>query len=199
MRRSPALAVLLLCCGCRPAPSTAKSVSLQAVDAELGQLTAGAATLESPDTLRGAEPATVRLTVSTGRGALGALPAESLALASRMRATLAAPDLQVTPITPELQAVSAGLPTSWSWDIRGATAGVAPLHVSVSAVLVLDGVETPRVLRTYDRRVVVVVPLADRIGDFLQEQWQWLLATILTPAGALAWRWSRRRRSPARA
>lgn len=199
MRLARPVAVLLLLAGCHSTPRADKSVSLQAVDAELGQLTAGAAALETPDTLHGTQPATVRLTVSTGRGALGTLPAESLALASRMRATLAAPDLQVTPITPELQAVSAGLPTSWSWEVRGAEPGTALLHLSISAILVLEGVETPRVLRTFERKVIVVVPLADRIDDFLREQWQWLLATILTPAGALVWRWTRRRRSPSRA
>ena len=194
MRTPLALVVALLLPGCRPAAPAGKSVSLQAVDAELGQLTTGVSTLQSPDTLRAGQTGTVRLRVGTSGGQLGSLPAESLALASRMRATLSAPDLDVTPITPELQAVSAGQPTSWSWDIRGNRAGTGAIHVTVSAMLRLDGGETPRVLRTFDRQVTVMVPAADRIATFLEAEWQWLLATLLTPAGALAWRHVRRRR-----
>lgn len=119
-------------------------------------------------------------------------------LASRMRATLAAPDLEVHPIAPELQAVSRAAPTEWTWEIRGVRAGPATVHVTLSAALVLDGVETPRVIRTFERTVNVDVPLGQRVTGFLAEDWQWVLATLGAPLLGGFWRWRRRARRASR-
>jgi hypothetical protein len=154
--------------------------------------------LSTPALITRDAPAIVRLQVAADAAQLDSQAGVPAGLASRMRATLSAPDLEVHPIAPELQAVSRVAPTEWTWEIRGVRAGPATLHVTLSAALVLDGVETPRVLRTFERTVTVDVTLGQRVTGFLAQQWQWVLATLGAPLLGGLWRWRRRARDPSR-
>ena len=104
--------------------------------------------------------------------------------------------LDVSAITPERQAVGSGTDTEWSWEIDAAEAGTEELHLTLSALITVEGDRTPRAIRTFDRTIVIHVGWGDRIEGFVGGNWQWLWAAVIAPFLGLVWGARRRRRGP---
>jgi hypothetical protein len=58
---------------------------------------------------------------------------------------------QITAITPEVQAVSKIQETEWKWEIHPKKEGKHKLHLTLTALLEIDGRSTPRTIRTFDK------------------------------------------------
>lgn len=100
---------------------------------------------------------------------------------NEMEARLTGKGFKIQAITPETQAVSGVEQTEWKWEVEPTDGGKQRLHLTMSAILHIDGQKVPRVLRTFERNIEVRVTWSRQISDFVGNNWQWLWATILVP------------------
>lgn len=59
----------------------------------------------------------------------------------------------------------------------------------------MQGRESKRTVRTFERTLAIDISLSDRVSNFLAGNWQWLWTAILVPAGV----WYANRRKKQRA
>jgi hypothetical protein len=82
---------------------------------------------------------------------------------------------------PEKQLVSNENVTQWKWQVESTRQGEHQLHLTLSAILDVNGKSGTYVIRTFDRNIKVKVTLGSRIRSFVFENWQWLWTTVLVP------------------
>jgi hypothetical protein len=189
-----------------PPPPPQATSALGAVDSILNQLQLGNIAFNAPDTLTSVDDiANVTLFLSRilNRQALqqmiddathtrGEAETASIKISSRMAARLTGQDFTITATSPEVQAVSETQVTAWKWDVKPAREGNLKLHLTLAALLEVQGHDTPRVVQTFDKTIDVKVGPAQHVKTFIQGNWQWLWTTLLVPVGG--WIWSRRRK-----
>jgi hypothetical protein len=116
----------------------------------------------------------------------------SIRVSNRMEARLSGRNFEITAINPEVQAVARREVTEWKWEIKPRADGRQNLHLTLSALLSVEGESTPRVIRTFDRIIIVEVTIVQKTKVFMQNNWQWLWAVVLVPLAG--WAWKRRKR-----
>lgn len=109
----------------------------------------------------------------------------------RMEARLSGYMFQITAITPEIQAVSKRQQTIWKWEIHPKKEGRHKLHLTLTALLEIDGHSTPCAIRTFDKIVEVNITATQKVKLFFRANWQWLWAAILLPVAG--WLWKRKK------
>jgi competence ComEA-like helix-hairpin-helix protein len=119
--------------------------------------------------------------------------APAIKWAPRTRATLSSPGFDITP-QPEIElAVSPTMRTEWTWQVHPKDSGTQTLHLALEAIVPCEGKDCFRVIKTFDRDIEVrVSPI-----DFVEQNWRWLIATLILPFGV--WLWNRKhplRRKP---
>ena len=97
---------------------------------------------------------------------------------------------QIMAITPEVQAVSAVERTKWKWDVHPKQEGKHQLYLTLTALIDIDGQNTPRMIKTFDQSIEVSVTTPQKISLFFKNNWQWLWAAIFVPLGG--WLWQRK-------
>jgi hypothetical protein len=115
----------------------------------------------------------------------------TIRISDRMEARLSGQNFTITAITPEIQAVSRKENTEWKWEVAPKEKGDQFLHLTLSALILVDGASTPKAIRTFDSTINVEVTPLQRIKIFVTNNWQWLWATILVPIGG--WLWKKRK------
>ena len=187
----------------RPAPITDR---FDEVDAALGDLVVGRVAFNTPERMRFGESRNIALiaspeldaaTLSTELrdriGGVDPIAVESLQIAPLMEAQLeGAPAFEITALTPARQPVSRATPTEWRWAVRAARTGTHTLHLIINAIIVVDGERYPRSLDVLNRDIEVDITAGQRVGMFVENNWQWLLGTVVFPLGI--WLWSHRRK-----
>jgi hypothetical protein len=116
----------------------------------------------------------------------------TIKVSDRMEARLSGYMFQITAITREIQAVSKLQKTEWKWEIHPKKEGKHKLHLTLTALLEIDGRSTPRTIRTFDKIIEVNVTTPQKIRLFFKNNWQWLWAAILVPV--VGWLWKRRKK-----
>jgi hypothetical protein len=169
------------------------------VDALLARMEFGNIAFNVPQELNVKETALIQLLLSATT-ALDELQRELTApgtgvgahvkISERMEARLTGPEFDITTITPETQAVSRQVNTEWKWEIKPRRVGTHALHLTLSALVTVDGETTPRTIKTFDRDIVIEITPAQRAAAFIAANWQWLWAAILVPLAT--WWWKRR-------
>jgi hypothetical protein len=174
------------------------------VDAALGDLVAGRVAFNTPERMQFGESRTIALIASPELdaatlsselrdriGGVDPIAVETLQIAPLMEAQLeGAPAFEVTALTPARQPVSRISPTEWRWAVRAAQTGTHTLHLIINAIIVVDGERYPRSLDVLNRDIEVDITAGQRVGMFVENNWQWLLGTVVFPLGI--WLWSRR-------
>jgi hypothetical protein len=112
-------------------------------------------------------------------------------ISNRMEARLSGLNFAITAITQETQAVSGAEVTEWKWEINPKSAGSQFLHLTLSAILNVEGAYTPRTIRTFDKVIEVEVTWKQKVSSFVRKNWQWFWAAILVPI--VGWMWKKRR------
>jgi hypothetical protein len=172
------------------------------IDHVIDRLPTVNAAFNAPSTLRLEESAVIQLRLS-GRRSIRRLQEEITALGRRegarikasdeMEANLAGTGFKIEAITPTAQSVSRAGVTQWKWEVEPTKTGIRRLHLSLSAILHLEGKESLYTVRTFERTLEVRVPLRERLSGFVGRNWQWLWTALLLPVGG--WMLSRRRRT----
>jgi hypothetical protein len=198
-----------------PAPGTLPSPvpiadRFTEIDEALGQLVTGRVAFNSPERMQFSETRTVALVASPE------LDASTLSSELRQRVGNADPieieTLQIAPVmeaqleggaafaivalTPARQPVSRASPTEWRWSVRAEETGTHALHLSINAIVTVAGESYPRSLDVLDRTIDVDITSSQRIGMFIEGNWQWLLGTIAIPLGV--WLWTQRTKGKGR-
>lgn len=125
--------------------------------------------------------------------ALGEKEGATIHVASRMEARLTGFGFKIEAITPETQAVGRTSVTEWDWDVQATDRGTHLLHLTLSALITVDGNQTSHTMRTFDRTIQIRVTLMDRVSSFAGRNWKWLWSAILIPIAGVLLR--RRKRS----
>jgi hypothetical protein len=107
-------------------------------------------------------------------------------------ATLVAPGLTITPITPSEQAVLETEPTIWLWDISANKPGKYDVRIILTASIIIDGRATNRFLRMYDQVVTIEITRTQQVVGIVKQHWQWAFSSLLVPLGVWLWRRYRR-------
>ncbi len=154
----------------------------------------------SPDTINLNKTAIVQLLLSMrksietleqelthGRNHEGA----EIKISDRMQAKLSGPDFEIVSITPETQAISANENTEWKWEVKPKTRGYHYLHLTLSALVKVEGETTLRTIRTFDKTIRVEVTFGQQVSSFVKNNWQWLWAAVLVPFAG--WFWKKRK------
>ena len=105
----------------------------------------------------------------------------NIRVADRMEARLTGQNFTITAITPEEQAISRTETTSWSWEVKPRTKGKQYLHLTLTAIIGVNGKSMPRTIRTFDKAIDVEITQAQELQSFVGQNWQWLWATLLVP------------------
>ncbi len=168
-----------------------------AVDRALAALDSANVAFNSPGTVNLHETAQLELLLSLRKSvaelaaeieAAGEREGATVKVSSRMEARLSGADFQITAITPEEQAVGSSDTVQWKWEIKPLAAGRHSVHLTLTALLSVDGAVTQRAIRTFDKQIEVKVTLGQSVSRFLGANWQWLWATILVPVAGWFWR-----------
>lgn len=177
---------------------------LDIIDQLLEQMEWGRIAFNSPDSINVKDSAVIHLVLGVAQEmdelkqrieAEGERVGAQVRVSELMEARLTGPNFTITAITPELQAVSRNQPTEWRWEVSPTLAGRHSLHLTLSAVLTMEGSSVPRTIRTFDRVIEVEVTWPQRVGSFVADNWQWLWAAILVPVAG--WLWRRKKRAEA--
>ncbi len=110
-----------------------------------------------------------------------------------MVASLTGLDFDIERTSDARQPVASTGVTMWGWSVEPTESGTRSLHLTLTALLDVDGKEETYTVKTFDRTWTVVVPWPDRVTGFAGENWQWLWTAIFLPLAAIVWRRLRQR------
>ena len=88
----------------------------------------------------------------------------SIKISETVEARLTGAAFDIRAITPELQAISAEMPTEWQWEVTPKQEGKQRLFLAVNAILGNGADERKRSIRTFDRTIEVEVPPHNNAG-----------------------------------
>ena len=154
----------------------------------------------SPSTIKLDETAQLQLLLSLQKSIeelsraiveAGAREGAKVKVSNRMEARLSGPTFQITAITTEEQAIGSVDTIEWKWEIKPTVAGRHNLHLTLTALINVDGAATRSSVRTFNRTIEVEVTARQRALEFVEKNWQWLWAAILLPIAG--WLWKRRK------
>ncbi|MBC8376632.1 MAG: hypothetical protein H8E26_11360 [FCB group bacterium] len=115
----------------------------------------------------------------------------SIKVSNRMEAQLKGEKFTISAITPEIQAVSRIERTEWKWRVHPKREGKHYLDLTISAHVEIDGHNTRRKIRVFERIIEVNVFPTQKINFFIKDNWKWLWAAILVPI--FGWFWKKRK------
>ncbi len=108
-------------------------------------------------------------------------------------AKVLAPDFDVTEFVEKgRQAIDPNRVSEWRWTITPKRIGTHKVNVTVAAVVEVGGDSAERLVKVYDREVMIIVDTVDAIKYFFLSYWQWLWSAIILPIGL--WFWKHRKK-----
>ena len=168
-----------------------------AIDKIIARMPIGNIAFNAPETMSIEDTATIQLKLGLNTEisdlkrlieSEGAKEGFTIKVAERMEARLTGQNFAITAITPEVQAISRNEITSWSWEVKPKTKGKQNLHLTLTALVDVNGNSTPRTFRTLNKSVNVKVTQAQHLESFVGQNWQWLWATLLVPIAGWVWK-----------
>jgi hypothetical protein len=191
-----------------PKEENPRVIALQRMDSRLSRLARSNLAFNAPKQMRLGETETLKLTLSPSAsvgelthrlresGARGRIVSEQqIVTAQRMEARLTGSEFEIEATSPETQAITYTQPTDWTWEVTPTEGGEnKKLHLTVTALLRVEGETTPREIRSFSKTLTVNVTVGQRISGFVGTNWQWLWTAILVPVGVWGWKkWKDRR------
>lgn len=174
-----------------------ESARYSSIDSVLRELTTGSIAFNSPQHMNIEETGTIQLKLGLNKeienlkkliDSEGAKLGFNIKVADLMEARLTGQGFSITAITPEVQAISRNEITDWSWEVKPKLKGKQHLHLTLTALIRVNGASVPRTLRTFNRVVNVEVTQGQQLETFASQNWQWLWATFLVPIAGWIWK-----------
>jgi hypothetical protein len=159
----------------------------------------------APRTMHLNDPVVIQLLLSGGQTieqlqeeltALGEQEGEQIRASDAMEAQLTGAGFDIAPVTPAVQLVSKEAVTEWKWEVEPTKTGERRLHLTLSALIDLDGRDRTYTVRTFERTLDVNVTFGERLETFVSDNWQWLWTALLIPIVGLGLRWRQQRKVP---
>ncbi|EJL7851640.1 hypothetical protein NM008_004526 [Vibrio parahaemolyticus] len=172
-------------------------IALSAVDRLLQNFDFGSIAFNVPSSMKLAELKEINLLLSHSKSVESLVDALNLEgkkygtevkLSNRMQATLSGNGFDITELTPRVQAISSDLTSRWKWEVKAREQGILNLHLTLSALISVDGSSTPIVVDTFSKKVEVKVTRVEALQYFIKSNWQWLIATLILPIGGYFWK-----------
>jgi hypothetical protein len=179
--------------------------SAESVDEILRDLDWGNVAFNTSSTMRYTQPSPVELLLSPSASAaelqkeleerVGADSAR-VRVSPRMEATLTGKGFGIEALAPDIQAVASTQTTRWKWMVTPTEPGPRTLHLALSAVIDVEGHETPLVVRTFMRDIQVNITVPQRLLGFVENHVELVWTGLGVPV--LAYLWSRFRKRGAK-
>jgi hypothetical protein len=173
------------------------------VDQQLAKLGFSNIAYNVPKTMNIRDTAIIQLKLSLKKSidelermieAPGEKEGHSIQISKRMKATLSGGSDFVTTLRfPDdaTQAISENETTEWKWEVKPINEGHHRLGLTLSVILIVDGILTPRAFPVFEKIIEVEVTWSQRAGMFFEKNWQWLWAALLVPIAGWLWQWKR--------
>jgi|GEM_PF-1087714 len=181
-----------------PLKSQVDNERIRANDEVLRSLEAANIAFNALDSLNIEDTARIQLLLSLQKSAAelksqieGTAKIESatIRVSDRMEAELSGSNFEITAITPKEQAVATEGDVEWKWEVKPKSEGRHQLHLTLTAILSIQGKDTRRAIRTFDKFIEIEVTSTQKIVGFFEKAWQWLWAAILVPI--VGWFWNK--------
>jgi len=115
-----------------------------------------------------------------------------------MKVRLAGTAFEITPMSEERQLITREGHRTWLWDVVPLESGTKELTLSADAEVVLPGQDPmPVDTRVFTSQITVTarkVPLTEKTKNFLVENWEFFVGTIILGTGISKWVYDRIRR-----
>ena len=174
------------------------------VDRKLDALPLGNIAFNTPESIPLGHTATIELLASLKEAeaelrqsvhAVGAVEsAHDIKFSNQMEAKVTGIGFRIEPITPERQAVSRTQETNWRWQIEPTKSDALELNLTLSALIKIDGESSARTIRTFEKTILVNVPLGQRITTAMTNNFELLTTVVLIPVAGGTWRYVRNRK-----
>lgn len=98
-----------------------------------------------------------------------------------VKATITAPNFDISKITEEEQIISDYKPTEWLWILKPKSIGTHEVNLSVTALIKINGKETKHHLKTFDKNILIEITEKQIVVNWVEENWKWLISTLILP------------------
>ena len=176
-----------------------EKLTLPSLDTIVAHMKWGKIAFNTPTTMKVDETKTLQLVLSPSdpeaelKKAItepGPINLRKIQWANRMEADLVSSGFKVTPITPKQQGVTTNGGAQWEWQIQAQQAGRQSLHLTLDALLKVDGEITPVAVQTFNENIVVQVTLPQRVSKFVSSNLSWVWTALILPVLGYLWtRW----------
>lgn len=167
------------------------------VDRVIDQLRLGNIAFNTPQSMEIEKSQNVQLLLSLDQTieelksniqALGNKEGASIKVSDRMEATLSGLAFNIANVTPNEQAIASKGVTSWQWEVIPKKEGRQQLYLTLTALLEVDGNDTKKSIKTFEKVIQVEVSPYQKASAFIVGNWQWLWATLVLPFGLWSWK-----------
>ena len=161
----------------------------------------------APETMKLGERHTIELILSLQKSVdelstqvkeEGVVESDSIKVSNRMLANLTGFGFEIKAVESEEQAIRAQEDTRWRWDVMPTAEGAQDLHLTLTALVEVDGQDSRIAIRTFDKTITVRVTAMQRATMFVTANWQWLWAAILIPIFGIVMQWWKKSRKRTR-
>lgn len=179
---------------------------LDEIDRKLASLPLGNIAFNAPETIPLGDSATIELLVSLREAeeelreavsAAGPVETARVRVSPYMEASLSGLGFSIESATPARQMLSKSQRTKWQWQIETTKADALELTLTLSALFTVGGQERTRAIRTFEKTILVDVPITHRVAQFVSNNTELLGTLLVIPiVGALYRRFRRKRQRP---
>ena len=110
---------------------------------------------------------------------------------NRMLASLVARKrgaFDIVSITSDEQAISSLVDeTTWTWSVTPLDSGKKHLHLTLVALLDINGEKTPFQIKSFEKTIEVEVSALNALLDFIKASWEWIMGSLIFPL--IVWLW----------
>lgn len=121
----------------------------------------------------------------------GKAEGQRIQVSDRMEARLTGNSFEIVANTPETQLVSTAQATKWQWQVKANNLGDQKLYLSLNALLSVNGKDTTKSVRTFQRVISVQVTSIAGTWAFVERYWVYLtaiLTAVIIPIFVYLWK-----------